>query len=608
MRTRLWIFTICLLSLSIIFAEYLKHLLLPKLSGLESMLMTFTFVLAIVSAITFMIHGFVRRLNSQLAKKQLEKSKLESALHSSEEKYRAIFENSSGPIVIVDEVSYQNVDFNSNATETLGFTRHEFEKLHMNDYELVPSDEIKARFDRILRNGIVDSYESRFRKKSGEFIDVFVKARPLSFENRNYFLLSWDDVTERRRIQTRAIEQFEFLSILMETIPAPVFYKDRQGRYSGCNRAFEDFLGIRKNDIIGRNVYEISAADIAEKYFKMDEELLRNPGKQVYEWKVKTKKLGVRDVVFSKATFNDIKGNTAGIVGVMMDITDLKKAESEIQKSRDFLAAQNKLLLEWTSPEVLYHPDFEFIMTTITEKVLRILKVERVGIWLFNTDFTKLFCADLFDVNKSMHSHDGELVISNYPSYFNSLRTERVIVCKNALNDTRYGEFVESYLKPAGITSFLDVPVLVSGEIIGVICIEHRGGPRDWTLEEQNFALSVSSIFSLALEISRHKQLEDSLKTARDNFVNIIEKLPYPLLIVDSRGRLKYVNIASEKFFGPKIKEMLGAEFPYPLEPGSKSQIDFRRADGSSVKSEIEVVKTRWDSAPAFLVTMRESI
>lgn len=606
-RTKLLILTIFLLSFSIIALEYLKHLFFPVLPIWQSHLITLAFVIIVMTVVTLMIHGFVRKLDSQMSRKQVEKSKLESALQSSEERYRAIFENSSSAIVLLDADTMGNFDFNSRANELLGFTHLEFEKLNVKDYELAPLSEIRSRFDRILKSGLSDRHEARYRRKGGEFIDVFVNARTLSFEGRKYFLLVWDDISEKKRIQTRVFEQFDFLATLMETISIPLFYKDRQGRYTGCNKAFEDFFGMSKAEIIGKTVFDVGPPDIAEKYFKMDEELFNKPGKQVYEWKVKTRRHGLRDVIFNKATFKDIKGSVNGLVGAILDITDLKKAEVEIQNSRDALIAQNKILVEWTSPEILYRPDFECIMTRITEMASRIFKVARVGIWLFNTDFTRLYCADLYDARSAGHVHDLELAIKDFPSYFKAIRNERVIVCRNASGDPRYGDFLESYIKPLKIASLLDVPVYVSGEIIGVICIEHCGEPREWSIEEQNFALSLGNLFSLSLEKSRHRHLEESMKIARDNFVNVIEKLPCPLLIVDSKKRLKFVNSASEKFFGQKIKDMLGAEFPYPVVAGRTAEIDLRGADGKMSKVRMTAVGTMWENEPALLVTLLEN-
>jgi PAS domain-containing protein len=52
------------------------------------------------------------------------------------------------------------------------------------------------------------------------------------------------DVTARRQAEEALAAHLEFLRLLLDTIPNPIFFKDAQGAYLGCNRAFEDYLGI----------------------------------------------------------------------------------------------------------------------------------------------------------------------------------------------------------------------------------------------------------------------------------------------------------------------------------------------------------------------------
>ena len=82
----------------------------------------------------------------------------------------------------------------------------------------------------------------------------------------------------------------------------PVFYKDKEGLYQGCNKAFEEFIGLPKEKLIGKTVYDIASKELAEEYDRKDRELLDHPGIQVYEYSVKHADGTIRDVVFTKAT------------------------------------------------------------------------------------------------------------------------------------------------------------------------------------------------------------------------------------------------------------------------------------------------------------------
>lgn len=117
--------------------------------------------------------------------------------------------------------------------------------------------------------------------------------------------------------------QSDFLITFLDTIPVPVFYKNVSGKYLGCNKAYEQFIGKNKEEIIGRTVYEIGQQELAEKYEIMDRELFEHPGKQIYEWKVKLADGNERNVIFHKATFNDSAGKIAGLIGLIQGVTEL---------------------------------------------------------------------------------------------------------------------------------------------------------------------------------------------------------------------------------------------------------------------------------------------
>jgi len=145
------------------------------------------------------------------------------------------------------------------------------------------------------------------------------------------------DISDRKRAQEAVTQQLHFQQMLIDTIPSPIFYKDIHGKYLGCNAAFETCLGLRKEDIIGRSVYEVAPDDLAQIYRQADLSLFRNPGAQLYEASFKFADGLRHDVQFIKGTYTDLDGNTAGLVGVMIDITARKRAERELNEYRAHL-------------------------------------------------------------------------------------------------------------------------------------------------------------------------------------------------------------------------------------------------------------------------------
>lgn len=128
------------------------------------------------------------------------------------------------------------------------------------------------------------------------------------------------------------IREFTLLQSVINAIPAPVFFKDASGIYLGCNRAFEAFVGKRRDELIGRGVFELWEHSLAQRYFDADDALITSGGTQVYEAQVEYADGSLHDVLFHKSVFHAKAENIRGLVGVMLDITERKRAEHKLEK------------------------------------------------------------------------------------------------------------------------------------------------------------------------------------------------------------------------------------------------------------------------------------
>ncbi len=128
-------------------------------------------------------------------------------------------------------------------------------------------------------------------------------------------------------------EQLAFLQNLIDTIPGPIFYKDSEFRYMGCNHAFEEYVGIPRDKLIGKSVFDIAPANLAKVYHQADVDLWDKGEEQVYEASVKYVDGSIHDVIFYKNVFQDTNGEPAGMIGTFLDITDRKKAEVALHQA-----------------------------------------------------------------------------------------------------------------------------------------------------------------------------------------------------------------------------------------------------------------------------------
>ncbi len=269
-----------------------------------------------------------------------ERRRVEEALRTSEVRFRGYFESTGAGCAITSPTAGW-IEVNDRLCDILGYSREEIQQTtwtaltHPEDVEID-----LAHFTRVLA-GEIDGYsiDKRFIRKDGKSIWTTLSVRCVRFADGgvDYFVALLFDISERKQAEEAVRQQSEFLQRMIDAMPYPVFYKDRQGRYLGCNRAFEQFYGTTRDKVTGKTVYEVAAQQLAETYFKADEELFARPGTQTYEGAIQSAD-GIRhDVIFHKATFEGSDGRVAGLIGAVVDITDRKKAESALRDQLDEL-------------------------------------------------------------------------------------------------------------------------------------------------------------------------------------------------------------------------------------------------------------------------------
>ncbi len=116
----------------------------------------------------------------------------------------------------------------------------------------------------------------------------------------------------RREVEKILRDQLRFLQILIDTIPNGIFFKDKEGKYLGCNKAFARRVGLDRSEIIGKSAADIFSGEIAVRYGQHDAELFECPAEKIYETRVTYPDERDHDVIITKGIFTDSEGNVAG--------------------------------------------------------------------------------------------------------------------------------------------------------------------------------------------------------------------------------------------------------------------------------------------------------
>lgn len=264
-----------------------------------------------------------------------ERKKMEKILRESEERFRNLSDLSPVGIFFLNmqrEVIYVNKKLISlsgmSFDECLG--RGWRKSIHPEEQEQV----LKV-IEETLRQDKELSLEFRIINKQNETRWVHCRIKMMiSAKNQPAgFIGIVEDVTNLEKANIELTNQLVFSQKLLEAIPNPVFYNDINGVYLGCNRAFEDYLGLSRVNIIGKYVFDLAPQDLADQWREKDLELFKSPGVQVYELKVQQKDGVRKEVIFNKATYNNSDGTIAGLIGVIVDITERKQLEELITKN-----------------------------------------------------------------------------------------------------------------------------------------------------------------------------------------------------------------------------------------------------------------------------------
>jgi two-component system, cell cycle sensor histidine kinase and response regulator CckA len=180
--------------------------------------------------------------------------------------------------------------------------------------------------------------------------------------------------------------------------------------------------------------------------------------------------------------------------------------------------------LELARTSINDSPTLKDVFHRACELAAQAIEVERVGIWLFVENGAALRCANLFERSKGEHSSGTILRVADYPTYFSSLTIRKAVPAEIAATDPHTAELAVAYLRPLNIASMLDAGIFVNGELVGVVCHEHVGRPREWTTEARDFAGSIADLIAAKMQAAEVNELRAAFHT-QEQHLAAMEKI-----------------------------------------------------------------------------------
>jgi PAS domain S-box-containing protein len=370
---------------------------------------------------------------------------------------------------------------------------------------------------------------------------------------------------------------------LVDSLPVPVFFKSRDGRYLGVNRAWEEFFGIRGEAFVGQQVSALYPQDpaVAARHAEMDVELYAHPGRQSYEITVPVRGGGLRDTIYYKATYTGADGKVAGLIGTIVDITGRKRAEAALHESE----ARLRGIVDSLNEGILVY-----------DRDLRIVWGNQAAERIVGLPLAELMGAE------------------GFTSVLPSVRAD--------------GSPLTPEDRPIRITARTGKPL--TGHTVG---IRRAGGAHTWLSVNTGFLRAAESadwygVVATFTDITAHKNAEQALRESEERFRQTFELAASGIAHVDLDGRFLRVNRSLCEILGYAAQDLVGRSVKQISHPEDRDVTDgerqrvrrgelpvvrfekrYLRRDGTTVWVELAVALARGaDGTPLYEIAIFDDI
>ena len=273
----------------------------------------------------------------------------EQSLWGSGEKLSAVFQFIYEAIVVAN-LEYRVVEVNDVMVNVSGYSKGDI--VGQEIFKFFAEEErsrAKQCFQDVLANGGKGSSRFEFTLVNARGLRIPVEIRVSAIrnnsENPSGFIVVMRDVTEQKQVENKLKEQHDELQLILDSVPALIYYKDKEGKLIKMNKATASLASVPKEKLLHKAMSQLMP-DTADRYNKDDMEVITS-GKSKMNIEEPLELPGMkRWLKTDKLPIKDENGNVIGIIGFSVDITERKMAEEALRHSEGKLRVMFETMTE----------------------------------------------------------------------------------------------------------------------------------------------------------------------------------------------------------------------------------------------------------------------
>ncbi len=339
-----------------------------------------------------------------------------------------------------------------------------------------------------------------------DYVDDRLYVRKLKCKNGDYKYIQWkdkkysqdivigigQDVTEQINIENQ-------YRSLIESAADLIYEIDFNGNITYINLFTEKTLGYSKEEIVDKQFYKFIRNDYVDfvvdfykdipkesnQYTDLVFPLLKKDGDTIW----------VSQKVTMKKNQND---DIVGFSAIARDVTLVKNLEIEHYNRSKKVRVHNETLKKLTSQSYSNKDTFNVILKNILKVASTNCSIDRVSYWASISDGIR--CESIYYLESDRYEKNFFIDKETHPIYFTYIETGMQIVASNVYDNNITQELCHDYFPKYNIKSLLDTPIVINGNIIGILCFEKIDKPVEWDSEDINFSRSVADLIAIAIE------------------------------------------------------------------------------------------------------------